>query len=354
MKRLKHKISGNKNSAPQPSRGRITNDDIVAHREDIIARGRRFKYPVQYAKHKLIINTIIISLVVLALLAAFAWWQLYYAQNTGQFFYRLTQIIPVPVAKIAGEEVRYSDYLLRYNGSVYWLRSNECPTSAPTKGFQDNNNNRQARYMKRQSLNAAEESAYVDKLAKKYNVSVSSLEVQTAIDQQRKSRTPELSLEAEKIVLNNCYGWSLGEYQQIIRGDLLRNKVAFAMDSQALDRANLIEQKLHAKKADFSKIASQYSDDQTAQSTGGNVGLVSKQAADPDGLLKTALSLKKGQVSGVIKGVDSYYIIKVLAITADQVNYARIKIELKEFDKDFSKAQSSKSTKEYIKIPKYN
>ncbi len=353
MKRLKRKIS-KKSSTPPTSRGRITNDDIIAHREDIIARGRRFKYPVQYARHKLIINTIIISFVVLALLVAFAWWQLYYAQNTGQFFYRLTQIVPAPVAKIDGEQVRYSDYLLRYKGSVYWLKSNQCPTSAPTRNFKDSNNNRQARYMKRQSLNAAEESAYVEKLARKYHVSVSNFKVERAIDQQRESRNPPLSVEAEKIVLNNCYGWSLDEYKQIIRDDLLRNKVAFVLDTQAFDKAKLVEKKLHAKKADFSSVAAQYSDDDSARATGGDVGFVDKHSPDPDGLLEAALKLKKGQVSGIIKGVDAYYIVKLLDTNQSQVRYTRIKIALKQFDKDFAKAQASKSTKEYIKIPKYN
>lgn len=286
---------------------RITNEDIAAHREDVIARGRRFKYPVQYAKHKLIINTIIISLSVLALLVAFAWWQLYYAQNTGQFFYRLTQIVPVPVAKIDGEQVRYSNYLLRYNGSVYWLRSNQCPIGVPAKGFKNSNDNRQARYFKRQSLNWAEESAYVDKLARKYHITVSDLAVQKAIE----FKNPPLSLKAEKILLSNCYGWSLDEYKQVTKEDLLRNEVAFAVDSQALNKAKLIEKKLHAKKADFSKIAAQYSDDQAAQSSGGDVGFVSKQSTDPDGLLSTALKLKKGQISGIIKGIDAYYIVKV-------------------------------------------
>ena len=42
------------------SAGRITNETIAEHRERILAGGRKFKYPIQYNKHKLIINTMII------------------------------------------------------------------------------------------------------------------------------------------------------------------------------------------------------------------------------------------------------------------------------------------------------
>lgn len=40
---------------------RITNDTVAEHRERVLAGGRRHKYPVQYTKHRLVWNTIIIS-----------------------------------------------------------------------------------------------------------------------------------------------------------------------------------------------------------------------------------------------------------------------------------------------------
>ena len=56
MKKLRRK----KRSAEAEQPSRITNETVAEHRERILAGGRRFKYPVQYARHRLVINTIII------------------------------------------------------------------------------------------------------------------------------------------------------------------------------------------------------------------------------------------------------------------------------------------------------
>ena len=66
---------------------RITNETVAEHRERILAEGRRFKYPLQYSKHKLVINTILISVIAFVTALIIGWHQLYIAQNTSNFFY---------------------------------------------------------------------------------------------------------------------------------------------------------------------------------------------------------------------------------------------------------------------------
>jgi hypothetical protein len=80
MKKLLTKLPGKKK---QESPSRITNDTVAEHRERILAGGRRFKYPVQYSRHKLVINAVVISLVTLLVLLLVGWWQLYLAQNSS-------------------------------------------------------------------------------------------------------------------------------------------------------------------------------------------------------------------------------------------------------------------------------
>ena len=98
---------------------RITNETVAEHRERILAGGRKFKYPIQYARHKLVINAILVSVAVAVLLIVIGWWQLYPMQNSSAFMYRLTRVIPVPVAIVDGEHVPYRDYLVQYRGSEY-------------------------------------------------------------------------------------------------------------------------------------------------------------------------------------------------------------------------------------------
>src|SRR5690606_35283970 len=97
---------------------RITNETVAEHRERILAGGRRFKYPMQYARHRLVIVTVALVAAALLLMGLFTWWQLYVAQSTNPILYRVTRIIPLPVASVDGQTVRYSDYLMYYNSSI--------------------------------------------------------------------------------------------------------------------------------------------------------------------------------------------------------------------------------------------
>ena len=54
---------------------KITNGTIEERRKEVLDKGKKFKYPVQYSKHKLVINTIIISFIVAVIGVAFGWFQ---------------------------------------------------------------------------------------------------------------------------------------------------------------------------------------------------------------------------------------------------------------------------------------
>jgi len=122
MKRILRKI---RKQPEVPPSSRITSETVAHHRERILAGGRRFKYPVQYARHKLVFNAILISLSALIVVLFVGWWQLYKAQNTSEFMYRITKVVPMPIASIDGQSVLYSDYLLKYRSSVHYLEQKE-------------------------------------------------------------------------------------------------------------------------------------------------------------------------------------------------------------------------------------
>lgn len=98
MKKVLSKLKRNKAEPEAP--GRITNETVAEHREQILAGGRKFKYPHQYVRHKLVINALIIVSVTLIILGVIGWWQLYIAQNTSDFMYRMTRVVPVPVGSL--------------------------------------------------------------------------------------------------------------------------------------------------------------------------------------------------------------------------------------------------------------
>src|SRR5687768_6365916 len=80
----------------QPAPSRITNETVAEHRERILAGGRRFKYPIQYARHRLVFNAVIVIVVALLLIAGIGWWQMYLVQNNSTFFYRVSRVLPLP------------------------------------------------------------------------------------------------------------------------------------------------------------------------------------------------------------------------------------------------------------------
>ena len=87
--KIEAKLPGGKK---EPTSLRITNDNINEHREDILARGRKLKYPMQYSKKRLIIISVV---VVVAAVTAFGLWlnnALYKQQQTGDFFFSVTKM----------------------------------------------------------------------------------------------------------------------------------------------------------------------------------------------------------------------------------------------------------------------
>lgn len=341
MKKLKDKLLKKRKQEQTPAR--ITNETVAEHRERILAGGRKFKYPVQYARHRLVINTIIISIGVVIFLIALGWWQLYPAQNTSNFMYRVTQFLPLPVASVDGESVRYSDYLMRYRSSVYFLQQQNM-ISVNTEDGQ-----RQLQHIKRQSMDEAIANAYAKKLAQEYDVTVSNDEVDEFIKNEREAQQPSLSEEAyETVVLRGFYDWSMSEYRDIVRSTLLKRKVAFAIDESAKQKADDVRRRVNSN--NFADIAREVSDDQATKANGGDVGFVPEDGHDANGLVAAASRLSRNRISPVIEGTDGYYIVKLLEKSNGQIRYARIKIALTDFDKRLEQIRDEGKIEEFINI----
>lgn len=341
MKKLIAKLTKSTPADDKPSR--ITNQTVAEHREQILAGGRKFKYPVQVAKHKLVINSVLIGLAAMLLLALFGWYLLYVAQLNTKFMYRLTQLVPVPVANVAGENVRYSEYLKKYRSDIFSLVQQEQINLRSSDG------KRQSEYYKRKELDNAVKEAYVTKLARERKITVSRTEINDFITRTVNSKS--ISLEAyEKTVLRNFYDWSLDEYRGVVKNRLLMQKVSFAIDDAAGNRAKELAAKAAAPGADFAKLASENSDDLASRNNGGDAGTLPLDNQDPNGLIAAAIKLQPNQVSAPVKGSDGYYIVKLNSKTENSVHYAQIKVGLTELDKRFDAVKKQGKVKEYIKV----
>lgn len=341
-----NKIKGLFSKKEKKADPRITNSTVAEHREIVLAGGRKFKYPIQYSRHKLVINTILVVVLALIALIMLSWWQLYKEHNSSTFFYRLTTIVPVPVAEIDGKQVRFSDYLMHYRSSEYYIKEYDQINLNTEDG------KRQLDYIRRKTMDNVLANAYAAKLAKKMKITVSKEEVDAVIERDKSLQGSKITQETYDASVRSLLNWSPSEYRQDVKQRLILQKVSYAMDEEARQKKERVISLLKSGIKDFNKIIEQI-DGKKSGITKGSSGLVSISASF-GGLSSEAAKYKKGQVTDVIKSTtgDGYYVLRVLDKTDEKVNYEFINIPLTAFEKDFEKIRSDKSlVKEYIEVP---
>ena len=343
MKRLQRKFQRKKK--PEPQISRITNETVAEHRERVLAGGKKFKYPHQYLRHRLVINASIIGVLTIIALVSLGWWQLYVVRSTSDFLYRVTRVIPVPVASVDGRQVRYSDYLMRYRSQEFYLRNQG------QLGISSEDSNRQLDFYKRKVMDSLEYDIYAEKRANELNVVVSDDEVDKTIEGYRDTATGKISDTVYDSSTKAGLDYSPDEIRHLLRQSLVRQKVAYAVDTTANQVSEKVSVEL-LKTKDLQLVAD------TLKKQGDVVefispGPVSKNNQD-SGRAKTALSLKDGEVAAPIISVRveeyGYYFVQRLNATDKQVTYQYLVVPLSTLSKDFNAMKKAQKIKEYITL----
>lgn len=342
MKKLLKKRLRKQADAP-PSR--ITNETVAEHRERILAGGRRFKYPMQYARHRLVIVTVSLAIAAFILVGVFGWWQLYVAQSSNVILYRITQIVPVPAASVDGQTVRYSDYLMYYNSSMHFLQRSE-------QLVLNDEGRRQAAFQKRRNLDIAIRNAYAEKLAKELGIAVEQEELDRVNEAGLVMANGSISRETYNASTMSLLGWTPEEEQRSTRNQILKNKVAYQIDTEASDKVERAAALLREHANDFSRVAEELGGEgkgKTVFRVSGMVPLINNDG----GLTEAARQLDAGRVSSVIRSTtgDGYYFVKLIEKTDTQLNYEYLQIPLTEFDKRLDELKASGKVREFIKVP---
>lgn len=319
---------------------RTEREKVEERREEVLAHGRKFKYPLQYAKHKLIINTIIVAVVALILMIVAGWAMLYKLQDTGDMTYRVTQVLPVPVAKVDGVNVRYSDYLMIYRSNLM---------TAEQQGGQlgtgeDADSVRQM--YKQAALYSAVEYTYAVKLGRELGVSVTDEEVDKAFEDHRKVGGVERSEEGFLKILRDNFGMNKSEYRRMLYLLLMKSKVSQKVDDRANTQAAEVERILAESDNDLHKAADEVGAEY--QETG---RLVDNMNVD-GGRSNVAMTLENGQVSErfLSSNGDGYYYVKLIDKTSSEVNYVSLKIDFTQFDEMVTELYASDKVESYIDL----
>lgn len=326
---------------------RITNDNVAVHRERTIAGGRRFKYPIQYARHKLVYNAIILVFIALAMLVVFGWWQLYNQQTTNTFFYRVTKALPLPVASFDGTWVSYDDYLMKLRSSLYYLENKEQINLNTEDG------KLQKDYVQRVAMNDAVADAYALKKANELNIKVTSEELNNYLLAQRQSTNADVSEQSYDSVVADYYNWTPDEYKEITKNKLLRQKVAYAVDEEASKLKDQVKTSLSAGQG-LSDVVAAINATSARRLEFKSTGWISRTNSD-GGLTLAASKMDKGQVSlealQTTTG-DGYHFIKLIDANDKQVNYEYIKIPLGTLKQTIDDLLNSNKVNYFITMPK--
>lgn len=321
---------------------RITDGNIDEKREEVLARGKKFKYPFQYAKHKLIVNTVLIGVSAVLLAVFLGWLELYKFQDTGDVVYRLTRVLPVPVAEVDGEKVRYSDYLMLYRSSVAAIESQQGILSNSEEDQQ-----MKAQY-KVEAMDRAVSYSYALKLARELGIEVSDEMVNELMVEHRTVDGVERSEEAFAGIIKDNFGLSLDEYRRMLYLSLVEKEVSVSLDEEALALKLEIESILGNGSDDLAGIADSLGENVVYSETG---GMVEEMNLD-GGRASVAAGLELGEVSEgfVSKNGDGYYFVKLLDKADGQVNYASLWVPFSAFDKKLAEVEEEGKVKVYIEL----
>ncbi len=315
-------------------------EKVEQRREEVLAQGRKFKYPMQYAKHKLIINTVLVAVIAIVLMVVAGWAMLYKVQDTGNMVYRITQVLPVPVAEVDGAKVRYSDYLMIYRSNLQ---------AAEQQGGQLGEGE-DAEMVREGYKEAAMEQAvmytYALKLGREMDITVTDDEITQAFDEHRKVGGVERSEESFLKIVRDNFGMNRTEYRRMLYLTLMKSKVAQAVDTHAQDLVGQVDNLITEKDGDLWAVADALGAEVEYEATG---QLVDNKNVD-GGRSNKAMTLEVGQVSDkfLSSNGDGYYYVKLAEKTDDQVNYSSIKITFSEFDLRVANLYDEGKVKEYI------
>ncbi|MEO5948940.1 MAG: SurA N-terminal domain-containing protein [Candidatus Saccharimonas sp.] len=347
MKKLiisKFPLRKKKQTANPPAR--ITNETVAEHREQILAGGRKFKYPVQYVRHKLVINAVLIVIASFLVMMAVGWWQLYPMQNTSTLMYRVTRILPLPVGMVNGEPVLYSDYLVQYRLSEYYL------SKYGEVKLDSQDGRRQLDYFKRQSMDKAIAVAYARQVARKHDISVTDDEVDSFIVKERSTASGTVSQETYDASIQMLYNQSPSDYRLTISNGILKNRVAFAIDDDAAAQAQQALTLSQQTAGDFAKVASDMATSKGGKIVAGQSGLVNNTSKFGGLRISEIAQIGSGGMSGVLKSEtdDGYYIVKVIEKNDTQTNFTYVHIPLTQLTNDLTRLKKEHKISEYIKL----
>jgi hypothetical protein len=313
---------------------KITNETIAVHREEVLRGARKYIYPLQHSKHRIIMLTTWILVAAIGTFLVYSIGALYKGNQYNTFLYRTTQVVPFPVARVGDNFVAYENYLFELRHYVHYYQ-NQLGLN-----FEGNDKGQLVRFRK-QALDGVINTAYVKILADQNNVKVSDKEIDERIAEVRNQNRLGSNNKVFADVLRDYWGWSISDFKRSLKDEILAEKVVAKLDKQDTEKADSALFKLK-NGTDFATLVAQVSDEPNAKTNGGDYGfpITRTNPNVPPQVVSALYKLQPGQVSAVINTGSTLEIVKNVQVNGDSITAKHIVINLKdisEYTKDLRK-----------------
>lgn len=330
----------------EPASPRITSDTVAEHREEVLSGARRFIYPLQQSRNKVVIISSMIIVAVIVGSIVFSSLLLYRYQSTSNFAYRVSQIVPYPIAQVDGRYVAYENYLFELNYSLFYAENFD------QEGVDINSSEGEAlvRDLKQRALEKVKLDAMARKLAEDNGINISEEEIDRQIDSIRNQGGLGNSDQALADVLRTTYNWDINDLRRSIRLQLLRQALPKTLDTETVANAEAAQRELNDG-AKFGELAKKYSDDPLSKDANGVIGTISRtDTALPPEFIEAAFSLEEGEVSDIVESRFGLHIIRINDVDGDQREIAHILFQYFDIDQYLRDQLASVEVVDYITI----
>ena len=328
---------------------KITNENVAEHREEILSGARKYIYPLQHSKHRIVILTTSLVIASILIFTSVTVFLLYRKQSTSDFMYQITKVLPFPVARTGNTFIAYENYLFELRHYIHYYETQQ------KLSFESEAGRDQLAAYKKRALDEVVSLAYARIIAEERGVSVSSQEIDEQIRIAREQKRLGSSEDVLEDVLREYWDWSLQDFRRSLESELLVQKVTRTLDEATENRAREAFSRLKAGE-DFAVIAKEYSEEDTTKDIGGEFGEVdptnrnvSQQTVD------NLLKLSEGQYSDIsVIPYESGYaleIVKNLEKKGKGARGAHIVFRLNDITPTLNDMKDKRPYRLYISLP---
>lgn len=325
---------------------RITNKTVSDQREEVLSGARKFIYPLQHPKRYIVAFTTVLVILVIVGFFTYSTLALYRYQTTSNFMYRVTQVIPFPIARMGNNFVAYENYLFELRHYIHYYENQQGIDFDTEVGQQ------QLDEFRRRALEKVINDAYIRQIADEQGISVSNEEINEQIALVQRQDRLGNSSQVLQDVLRDFWDWSLDDFRRSLEQQLLAQKVVAELDQKTQQEAQAAYQALEDG-TPFEEVVAEYSEDPATIDNGGEFGFdITRTSRDiAPKTVDVLFALEQGEYSEIINIGYALQIVQLLDVESDTARAGHILLTFEDVDTFVNEKKEELPVRVYLNLP---